>query len=262
VSQVSAACFKNDRKPILEASVAAESASDTRVSWQTGIPKHERNRFDSYSLRADWPFAKALERIPLTLAENSGLDQVDILARLRAEHQKGHVWMGVDSFSGSVKDMRLLDVVEPVAVKKHLLSSATEAASMVIKIDDVIGLVRNIEQIENKFLKDNPLQLPIIYRKFLNMEFHGTEHLFAKMDSQMVFTLLWLTVNVTRGYIINFNPILSAFLAAIVTAARSMSTPTTLVAPKRAAPRANRPVPQPRSRTLLSMTSSFAYVAR
>jgi len=78
-----------------------------------------------------------------------------------------------------------------------------------VKIDDVIGLVRNIEQIENKFLKDNPLQLPIIYRKFLNMEFHGTEHLFARMDSQLVFTLLWLTVNVTRGYIINFNPILS-----------------------------------------------------
>jgi hypothetical protein len=77
------------------------------------------------------------------------------------------------------------------------------------KINDVIGLVSNIEQIENKFLKDNPLQLPIIYRKFLNMEFHGTEHLFARMDSQLVFTLLWLTVNVTRGDIINFNPILS-----------------------------------------------------
>ena len=77
------------------------------------------------------------------------------------------------------------------------------------RIDDVIGLVRNIKQIENKFLKDNPLQLPIIYRKFLNMEFHGTEHLFPRMDSQLVFTLLWLTVNVTQGDIINFNPILS-----------------------------------------------------
>ncbi|HJX35129.1 MAG TPA: hypothetical protein VJ373_08140, partial [Desulfatiglandales bacterium] len=77
------------------------------------------------------------------------------------------------------------------------------------KIDDVLGLIRNIEQIENKFLRDNPLQLPIIYRKFLDMEFHGTEHLFARMDSQLVFTLLWLTVNVTHGDIINFNPILS-----------------------------------------------------
>jgi len=84
-------------------------------------------------------FAKALEKIPLTLAENSGLDQVDILTRLRAEHQKGHVWMGIDAFSGNVADMKALDVVEPVAVKKHLLSSATEAATMIIKIDDVIA---------------------------------------------------------------------------------------------------------------------------
>jgi len=84
-------------------------------------------------------FAKALEKIPLTLAENSGLDQVDILTKLRAEHQKGHVWMGIDSFSGNVKDMKTLDVVEPAMVKKHLLSSATEAATMIIKIDDVIA---------------------------------------------------------------------------------------------------------------------------
>jgi thermosome len=84
-------------------------------------------------------FAKSLEKIPLTLAENSGLDQVDILTRLRAEHQKGHVWMGIDAFSGNVADMKALDVVEPVAVKKHLLNSATEAATMIIRIDDVIA---------------------------------------------------------------------------------------------------------------------------
>ena len=84
-------------------------------------------------------FAKALEKIPLTLAENSGLDQVNILTRLRADHQKGKVWMGIDAFSGEVADMKALNVVEPVAVKKHLLSSATEAATMIIKIDDVIA---------------------------------------------------------------------------------------------------------------------------
>jgi len=76
------------------------------------------------------------------------------------------------------------------------------------RIENVISLVRNIEHFENKFLKDDPLQLPSIYRKFLNMEFHGTEHIFARMDSQLVFTLLWLAVNVTQGSIINFNPIL------------------------------------------------------
>jgi chaperonin GroEL (HSP60 family) len=84
-------------------------------------------------------FAKALEKIPLTLAENSGLDQVDILTRLRAEHQKGKVWTGIDAVSGAVADMKALNVVEPVAVKKHLLSSAAEAATMIIKIDDVIA---------------------------------------------------------------------------------------------------------------------------
>ncbi len=84
-------------------------------------------------------FAKALEKIPLTLAENSGLDQVDILTKLRAEHQKGKVWAGIDAVSGAVADMKALNVVEPVAVKKHLISSATEAATMIIKIDDVIA---------------------------------------------------------------------------------------------------------------------------
>ncbi len=77
------------------------------------------------------------------------------------------------------------------------------------RIENVISLVEIIGQFENKFLKDDPLQLPMIYRKFLNMEFHGTEHIFAQMDSQLVFTLLWVSVNVTQGNIINFNPILS-----------------------------------------------------
>ena len=77
------------------------------------------------------------------------------------------------------------------------------------RIENIIALVKIIELFESKFLKDNPLQLPIIYRKFLNMEFHGTGHIFERMDGQLVFVLLWLTVNITRGEIINFNPILA-----------------------------------------------------
>ncbi|MFC1868968.1 hypothetical protein ACFL0H_12660, partial [Thermodesulfobacteriota bacterium] len=76
-------------------------------------------------------------------------------------------------------------------------------------IENIIGLVRNIEQFEAKFLKDDPLQLPSIYRKFLNMEFHGTGHIFEKMDSNVVFILLWLAVIVSRGDVINFNPIIA-----------------------------------------------------
>jgi hypothetical protein len=77
------------------------------------------------------------------------------------------------------------------------------------KIENVIRLIDTIDRFENDFLKDDPLQLPIFYRKFLNMEFHGTGHLFEKMDSRLVFILLWITVNVARGEVINFNPILA-----------------------------------------------------
>ncbi|MDY6973329.1 MAG: hypothetical protein SV775_13520 [Thermodesulfobacteriota bacterium] len=58
-------------------------------------------------------------------------------------------------------------------------------------------------------LKLDPLQLPVFYRKFLNIDFHGTGHLFERMDSRNVFVLLWTTVSLSRGEIINFNPILA-----------------------------------------------------
>ena len=77
------------------------------------------------------------------------------------------------------------------------------------KIENTIGLVRIMDQFEEKFLKDEPLQLPAFYRKFLNIEFHGTGHIFERMNSQLAFILLWIAVNVTRGDVINFNPILA-----------------------------------------------------
>jgi hypothetical protein len=76
------------------------------------------------------------------------------------------------------------------------------------EIDGIIDLVRILDRIRNKFLKDDPLQSPVIYRKFLNTEYHGTGQIFESMDSQLVFILLWLAVNVSRGDIVNFNPIL------------------------------------------------------
>lgn len=78
------------------------------------------------------------------------------------------------------------------------------------EIDGIIDLVRILDRFRNKFLKDDPLQSPVIYRKFLNTEFHGTGQIFESMDSQLVFILLWLAVNVSRGDIINFNPILDS----------------------------------------------------
>jgi len=85
-------------------------------------------------------FADAVESIPLTLAENAGLDPVDIMVALRAKHESAVASSyGVDVFSGKIRDMLELKVVEPLRVKKQAIKSATEAASMILKIDDVIA---------------------------------------------------------------------------------------------------------------------------
>jgi chaperonin GroEL (HSP60 family) len=84
-------------------------------------------------------FAEAMEVIPITLGENAGLDPIDIASELRARHEKGEVWAGVDVFEGVVKDMEKLEVYEPLAVKKQIIKSATEAATMILKIDDIIA---------------------------------------------------------------------------------------------------------------------------
>ena len=84
-------------------------------------------------------FAESLEIIATTLAENAGLDPVDILSELRTRHQKGETWAGVDVLAGKVEDMTKINVYEPLAVKKQIIKSANEAASMILKIDDVIA---------------------------------------------------------------------------------------------------------------------------
>jgi len=84
-------------------------------------------------------FAEAIESIPLTLSENAGLDPVDILSELRASHGKGEKWAGVDVFEGKIRDMEKLEVYEPLAVKKQVIKSATEASTMILKVDDVIA---------------------------------------------------------------------------------------------------------------------------
>ena len=84
-------------------------------------------------------FAESIEVVPTALAENAGLDPIDIISELRARHEKGETWAGIDVFEGKIKDMRELDVYEPLAVKKQVIKSATEAATMILKIDDVIA---------------------------------------------------------------------------------------------------------------------------
>ncbi len=84
-------------------------------------------------------FAEALEAVPVTLAENAGLDPIDIISELRARHEKGEIWAGIEVHSGKVQPMDNAGVFEPLAVKKQIIKSATEAASMILKIDDVIA---------------------------------------------------------------------------------------------------------------------------
>lgn len=85
-------------------------------------------------------FADAVEIVPRTLAENAGLDPIDILVQLRAEHGKpGGKDIGVDVISGKVTNTLKLGIVEPLRVKTQAIKSAGEAAEMILRIDDVIA---------------------------------------------------------------------------------------------------------------------------
>ena len=86
-------------------------------------------------------FAQAIEVVPNTLAENAGLDVIDTLMGLRKSHtQKGrNPHAGLDAYTGKVVNMRSRNVVEPLRVKTQALSSATDVATMILRIDDVIA---------------------------------------------------------------------------------------------------------------------------
>jgi thermosome len=84
-------------------------------------------------------FAEALEIVPLTLTENAGMDPIDMISDLRSRHEKGEVWAGIEVINGKAMDMTRAGVYEPLAVKKQIVKSGTEASTMILKIDDVIA---------------------------------------------------------------------------------------------------------------------------
>ena len=84
-------------------------------------------------------FAEALETIPRTLAENAGLDPIDILIDLRKAHKAGQKDAGVNVLGGKVDNMATLHVIEPIRVGRQAIESATDAAVMILRIDDVIA---------------------------------------------------------------------------------------------------------------------------
>ena len=84
-------------------------------------------------------FADALEVIPRTLAENAGHDPIDILINMRAAHKKGEKYAGLNAITGEITDMKKENVLEPLRVGRQAISSATDAATMILRIDDVIA---------------------------------------------------------------------------------------------------------------------------
>ncbi len=127
--------------------VVAQTVSDGRVLAGGGAIEVElasrlRDYADSVSGReqlAVEAFADSLELVPRVLAENAGLDSIDTLVDLRAAHEDGHARAGLNVFTGEVEDTFEAGVVEPAHAKEQALSSATEAANLVLKIDDIIA---------------------------------------------------------------------------------------------------------------------------
>ena len=88
-------------------------------------------------------FGEALETLPTALAENAGMDPIDILVQLRVAHEKGQLWAGVDVYESKVADLKERGILEPVGVKIQVIKSAAEAAGMILKIDDVIAAAKS-----------------------------------------------------------------------------------------------------------------------
>jgi len=94
-------------------------------------------------------FAKALEGVIAALVENAGLDPVEKLSELRKAHNQPEGYKyGVNVFTGEIANMEELGVIEPLAVKKNALKAGTEAATLILRIDDVIAASRTKEEEE------------------------------------------------------------------------------------------------------------------
>ena len=117
--------------------VAGGGAPEAFVASQL---KDWADNFDGREQLAIKKYAEALEIIPLIIAENAGMDPIDTMATLRAKQNHGQKWTGIDAKNTKIADMLSIDVVEPIAVKEQIIKSATEAACMILRIDDVIAV--------------------------------------------------------------------------------------------------------------------------
>jgi thermosome len=122
--------------------VAGGGAAEAEVSRLLRAYSQKLSGKEQLAVQA---FAEALEVIPLSLAENAGMDPIDSLMEIRAKHQAKAKWFGVDPMKGKVADLAKLDVYEPLSVKVQALKSASEATGMILKIDDVIAASKSKE---------------------------------------------------------------------------------------------------------------------
>ncbi|HKZ89426.1 MAG TPA: thermosome subunit beta [Thermoplasmata archaeon] len=125
------ACAVEDGKVITGGGASATEIALGLRDYASSVGGREQIAIES--------FADAMEIVPRTLAENAGLDPIDTLIAIRKEHSKGNKHAGVNVFSGKVTDMRKENVVEPIRVGAQAISSATDAAVMILRIDDVIA---------------------------------------------------------------------------------------------------------------------------
>jgi archaeal chaperonin len=126
-------------KDVMEkpAIVAGGGAAEAEAAYQ--VMKWAEKLTGREQLAAE-KFAEALETIPIALALNAGMDPIDAQVDFRAKHAtENGKWFGIEAADGKVKDMYLRQVFEPLAVKIQIIRSATEAASMILRIDDVIA---------------------------------------------------------------------------------------------------------------------------
>ena len=109
-------------------------------AYLAGKIKQWADSFDGREQLAIKQYAESLESIPLTIAENAGMDPIDSLIALRAKQNSGEKTTGINAREGKIGDAYALDIVEPLVVKEQIIKSATEAACMILRIDDVIAI--------------------------------------------------------------------------------------------------------------------------
>jgi len=128
--------------------VVRNALEDGKIVAGGGAPEAETaKQLRDYALKvggreqlAIEAYAEALEAIPLTIAENSGLDPIDIMVELRSKHaDPENKWFGVQVKTGKIADMLTDNIVEPLRVKQQAVKSATEAACMLLRIDDILS---------------------------------------------------------------------------------------------------------------------------